>query len=72
VRGRGLPKKSGNGDLLITIDVAVPQKLNGPARDALQAYAEAQPDDPRPEITAALAKAAAANGRHSAGEDSDG
>jgi len=58
VRGRGVPKKSGAGDLLITVDVAVPQKLSGAARDALQAYADAQPDDPRPDITAAVARQA--------------
>jgi molecular chaperone DnaJ len=61
VRGRGVPRKSGAGDLLITIEVAVPQKLSGAARDALTAYAEAQPDDPRPDITAALAHLATAN-----------
>jgi molecular chaperone DnaJ len=58
VRGRGVPKKNAAGDLLVTVDVAVPQKLNAAAREALQSYAAAQPDDPRPQITAALAQAA--------------
>ena len=55
VRGRGVPKKSGAGDLLVTIDVAVPQRLSSEAKDALEKFAAAQADDPRPDITAALA-----------------
>jgi molecular chaperone DnaJ len=58
VRGRGVPKKSGHGDLLVTVEVAVPHKLSGEAREALEHYAAAQPDDPRPSITAALAQVA--------------
>jgi molecular chaperone DnaJ len=43
VRGRGVPKKTGNpGDLLVTVKVAVPQKLDDPATEALQAYLEAE------------------------------
>ncbi|MGH8962303.1 MAG: molecular chaperone DnaJ [Jatrophihabitantaceae bacterium] len=59
VRGRGVPKKGRSGDLLVTVEVAVPQKLSGEAREALQRYAAAQVDDPRPQITAALPVAAA-------------
>ncbi|PZS16218.1 MAG: molecular chaperone DnaJ [Pseudonocardiales bacterium] len=58
VRGRGVAKKNTAGDLLVTVEVAVPQKLTAPAREALEQYAAAQPDDPRPSITAALAGAA--------------
>ncbi|MEO8888494.1 MAG: molecular chaperone DnaJ [Jatrophihabitantaceae bacterium] len=54
VRGRGVAKKNKTGDLLVTVEVAVPQKLSGDAREALETYAAAQPDDPRPHITAAL------------------
>jgi molecular chaperone DnaJ len=55
VRGRGIAKRGGGtGDLLVTVDVAVPQKLSGEARDALEKYAAAQDDDPRPRITAAV------------------
>jgi molecular chaperone DnaJ len=64
VRGRGVPTKNGAGDLLVTVDVAVPQKLTGEAREALERYAQAQPDDPRPHITAAISR----NGRHAAKE----
>jgi molecular chaperone DnaJ len=58
VRGRGVAKKNSAGDLLVTVEVAVPQKLNSHAREALEEFASAQPDDPRPSITAALARAA--------------
>ena len=55
VRGRGIDKRGGgNGDLLVTVEVAVPQKLNAEAREALEKYAAAQGDDPRPQITAAI------------------
>jgi molecular chaperone DnaJ len=59
VRGRGVPKKNGAGDLLVTVEVAVPQKVNSEAHEALEKYAAAQPDDPRPRITAVLAHEAA-------------
>jgi molecular chaperone DnaJ len=53
VRGKGAPKRDGTrGDLLVTVEVAVPQKLSDAAREALGAYAEAQPDDPRAHLTA--------------------
>jgi molecular chaperone DnaJ len=52
VRGKGAPTaKGGTGDLLVTIDVAVPQKVKGAAKDALNAYAEATAaDDPRADL----------------------
>jgi molecular chaperone DnaJ len=55
VRGRGVPKRSGGaGDLLVTAEVAVPKNLPAEAREALEKYAAAQPDDPRPQITAVV------------------
>jgi molecular chaperone DnaJ len=43
VRGRGVPKRSGGaGDLLVTVKVAVPQKLDDEASEALRHYAEAE------------------------------
>jgi len=55
VRGRGVPKRGGGaGDLLVTAEVAVPVTLPAEAREALEKYAAAQPDDPRPQITAAV------------------
>jgi molecular chaperone DnaJ len=41
VRGRGVQRKDGrNGDLLVTVEVAVPAKLDEEAAAALQAYAD--------------------------------
>ncbi len=43
VRGRGVPKRSGGaGDLLVTVKVAVPPKLDDEASEALRRYAEAE------------------------------
>ncbi|MEU1209018.1 molecular chaperone DnaJ [Nocardia sp. NPDC005825] len=43
VRGRGVPKRDGGaGDLLVTVKVAVPQKLDDDATEALRRYAEAE------------------------------
>ncbi|MGW4353308.1 molecular chaperone DnaJ [Nocardia sp. NPDC004582] len=43
VRGRGVPKRDGAaGDLLVTVKVAVPQKLEDDATEALRRYAEAE------------------------------
>ena len=67
VRGRGVPAKKRTGDLLVTVEVAVPQKLNHEAAEALEKFAAAQDDDPRPQITAALA-AVAHSGRHASKE----
>ncbi|MBF6183191.1 Heat shock protein J [Nocardia otitidiscaviarum] len=43
VRGRGVPKRGGGaGDLLVTVKVAIPQKLDDNATEALRRYAEAE------------------------------
>ena len=48
VKGRGVPRKAGGpGDLLVTVEVAVPQRLTADAKEALEKYAAAAPDDPR-------------------------
>ena len=52
VRGRGVPGK--NGDLLVTVEVAVPQKLSSEAKKHLEAFAAAAPDDPRAHLAAGL------------------
>jgi molecular chaperone DnaJ len=56
VRGKGVAKREGTtGDLLVTVQTAVPAKLNDEAKAALEAYATATAgDDPRPELTALL------------------
>jgi molecular chaperone DnaJ len=54
VRGKGVPRKDGTrGDLLVTVDVAVPLRLSSEARDALKAYAQSTDDhDPRSDLMA--------------------
>ncbi|MDT7538795.1 MAG: molecular chaperone DnaJ [Actinomycetota bacterium] len=48
VRGRGVPKKTGSpGDLLVTVEVAVPARLDDEARELLMKYAAAAEHDPR-------------------------
>jgi molecular chaperone DnaJ len=54
VRGKGITRKDGRtGDLLVTLQVMVPTKLDRKAKDALSAYAKATAmDDPRAELFA--------------------
>jgi len=54
VKGKGLRRKDGtNGDVLVTVDVAVPQKLSAEAREALETYATHTTDhDPRKDLHA--------------------
>jgi molecular chaperone DnaJ len=59
VRGRGVPGKSSTGDLLVTLDVAVPARLTAAQRKVIEALAEEMDEDPRPQITAAVAQAGA-------------
>jgi molecular chaperone DnaJ len=48
VRGKGVGKADGTfGDLLVTIEVSVPQKLTEAAKQALAAYSKAMPENPR-------------------------
>ncbi len=56
VRGRGIARRGHTGDLLVTVEVAVPANVDDAARAALEQFAAAQTDDPRPHITAALGR----------------
>ncbi|MCA1691396.1 MAG: molecular chaperone DnaJ, partial [Actinobacteria bacterium] len=47
VRGRGVTTAKGTGDLLVTVEVAVPTRLSQAERDAIQALAVASTDSPR-------------------------
>jgi molecular chaperone DnaJ len=49
VRGKGVARRDGTrGDLLVSVEVAVPQKLDSKAREALEAFrAVTSGDDPR-------------------------
>jgi molecular chaperone DnaJ len=44
VKGRGITKGTTVGDLLVTIEVQVPQRVEGEALEALKKYAEATAD----------------------------
>jgi molecular chaperone DnaJ len=57
IRGRGAGRRDGTvGDLLATVDVAVPHNLSDSARAALAAYVEAAGEpDPRADLMAAAA-----------------
>jgi molecular chaperone DnaJ len=51
VRGRGVQRKGKTGDLLVTVEVAVPARLGDAATEALQSYAEAMKEfDPRADL----------------------
>ncbi len=58
VKGRGIARKGGgHGDLLVTVEVAVPQRSAGKAKDALEHYRDATDgDDPRAELFELAAK----------------
>lgn len=47
VRGRGVVGPRSKGDLLVTVEVAVPQNMSDAERSALEAYAAAIPESPR-------------------------
>ncbi|RFU23157.1 molecular chaperone DnaJ [Geodermatophilus marinus] len=53
VRGRGVPGKGRPGDLLVTVEVAVPKRLSPAAQEAVKVL-DAELGDPRPRITAAV------------------
>ncbi|MBM3722896.1 MAG: J domain-containing protein [Actinobacteria bacterium] len=57
VRGKGAPKRAGgNGDLLATVEVAVPQKLSDSERKAIEDYASAAAkENPREQLLASAA-----------------
>jgi molecular chaperone DnaJ len=53
VKGRGAPVARTPGDLLVAVEVAVPQSLNPKAKAAVQAFAEATAgEDPRADLRA--------------------
>ena len=54
VRGRGIPGKGRSGDLLVTLEVAVPGRLTPAQRKVIETLAEEMDGDPRPQITAAV------------------
>ncbi|MCL1871426.1 MAG: DnaJ domain-containing protein [Promicromonosporaceae bacterium] len=58
VKGRGVATAKGTGDLLVTVQVAVPQKLSRKAKEALEAFAaESDHEDVRADLAARAAQA---------------
>jgi molecular chaperone DnaJ len=54
VKGKGVPgTKKGPGDLLVTVEVAVPQKLSAAERKAIEALADATGESPRAHLEGA-------------------
>ena len=48
IKSRGIKTVRGTGDLLITVEIQVPQRVDGKAKEALEAFAEATKEfDPR-------------------------
>lgn len=57
VRGKGVQAPKGAGDLIVRIEVVVPERLTDEARAAVEAFAAATADgDPRAGLTAAAAQ----------------
>ncbi len=52
VKGRGVKTSKGTGDLLVTVEVAVPSKMSAAQRKAIEAFGEATDESPRPRIDA--------------------
>ena len=52
IKGRGIARKDGSaGDLLVTIEVTVPQRIDGKAKKALETFNDEMKDaDPREEF----------------------
>ena len=47
VKGKGVETAKGTGDLIVTFEVAVPTKLSGAQRKALESLASATKESPR-------------------------
>ncbi len=52
LKGRGVPARKGTGDLLVTVEVAVPAKLSDEEREAVEALAAAATESPRAHLLA--------------------
>jgi molecular chaperone DnaJ len=51
VKGKGITTPSGAGDLLVTVSIAVPQRVTGKAKEALEELRDATRDeDPRADL----------------------
>ena len=59
VKGRGIATAKRTGDLLVTVDVAVPSKLTASERKAVEALAAATTESPRPNVDDRIEREAA-------------
>jgi len=50
VKGKGAPKRSGHGDLLVTVNVDVPKKLSKREKELLGELRDAETESPRAEL----------------------
>ena len=57
VKGRGVADEKGAGDLLVTVEVAVPTKLSPAQREAIEALAVASTDSPRAHLDTKIREA---------------
>jgi len=58
-RGKGVPRRNGSaGDLLVTVEVVVPERISKEARTALEAFAAATGPAPRAHLERAATKGA--------------
>jgi molecular chaperone DnaJ len=47
LKGKGAPKRGGNGDLLVTVHVEVPRKLSKAEKELLKQLGEIEQESPR-------------------------
>ena len=50
VKGKGITVGASKGDLLVTIEIAIPKELNDEQITSLQAYAQTNPENPREDL----------------------
>ena len=73
LRGRGVNSAKRAGDLLVAVQVAVPQKLDGAAREALERFQAATAgEDPRAELFRLAARDAAGESARAGQDSGDG
>ncbi|HEX2054617.1 MAG TPA: DnaJ C-terminal domain-containing protein [Actinomycetota bacterium] len=62
VKGKGVPSGKDKGDLLVTVQVAVPERLNREAKNLIERLAELEPQSPRAALEELIEGGKASNG----------
>lgn len=62
VKGAGVARRDSTGDLIVTVEVSIPQRISAKAAEALATFANEVDEDPRPAISGAVVR----SGRHAA------